>query len=66
MFCAVLIEATVIQARAAVQALASARLVRAASSSEMDWRSVSTRHRRQRVVREADGRLTMLRIIDHE
>jgi hypothetical protein len=67
MFCATFFAAaTVAGARPAVQASASARVVRAVSNSEQDWRSPSARHRRQRLVREADGRLTILRIVDHE
>jgi len=67
MFCAILLAVSATaEVRPAVQASASARVVRAVSSSEQEWRSPSAHHRRQRLVREADGRVTVLRIIDHE
>lgn len=66
MFCAIPTATAVAHAGPSVQASASIQILRAVSSSEESWRSPSARHRVQRFVREADGRLTVLRIIDHE
>lgn len=48
------------------QASASARVVRAASASQKDWDSAAAGHRREVLLREKDGRTTLVRMIEHE
>ena len=48
------------------QAIATVRILRSLSASEKDWLSGSATHRREIMVREKDGRLTAVRLIEHE
>jgi len=48
------------------QAIATVRILRPLSASEKDWLSGSAAHRREIMVREKDGRLTAVRLIEHE
>jgi hypothetical protein len=48
------------------QAIAAVRILKAASASEKDWLSETAAHRREIMVRERDGRLTAVRLIEHE
>lgn len=53
-------------AHAAVTAGASVRLLTPASASQRDWKKADLTHKREILVREADGRTTRLRLIEHE
>jgi hypothetical protein len=47
------------------QAKASVRIVRAVSAAE-EWKSDETRHKREVLIREPDGTMTRVRLIEHE
>lgn len=53
-------------ARSAATVQASVRIVHAASASPKDWKEAAPGHRREILIREADGRTTRLRLIEHE
>lgn len=53
-------------ARPDVQAIATVRIVRSLSTSEKDWLSQPADRRRQILIREKDGRITTVRLIEHE
>jgi hypothetical protein len=48
------------------QAIATVRILQSVSASERDWRAAPAIHRRQILVREKDGRLTQVRVIEYE
>ena len=47
-------------------AQASARVLHAARASESQWRASDARHVREILVKEADGRMSRLRLIEYE
>lgn len=49
----------------AVQAKATIRIVSAASAAD-EWKSNATRHKREILIREPDGRTTRVRLVEHE
>ncbi|MGN6850647.1 MAG: hypothetical protein ACTHJK_14420 [Sphingomicrobium sp.] len=57
---------------ASVQATATIRIVQGSSASAKDWnaasrnRSADGGHARELIVREPDGRTSLLRLIEHE
>jgi hypothetical protein len=48
------------------QAIATVRILKPVSASEKDWLADTAAHRREIMVREKDGRLTAVRLIEHE
>jgi hypothetical protein len=50
---------------AVVQASARGRIVRAEPASR-EWKEKGSAHKREILVREADGSLTRLRLVEHE
>jgi hypothetical protein len=52
--------------RVATAAQAMVRVLRPVSASERDWKEARSGHKREILVREADGRTTRLRLIEHE
>lgn len=52
--------------RVASTAEASVRLLHAQSASKKDWEAADTSHKREILVRESDGRMTRVRLIEHE
>lgn len=47
-------------------AQASVRLLHAQSASKKDWEAADPSHKREILVKEADGRMTRVRLIEHE
>lgn len=47
------------------EAKATVRIVSAVSAAE-EWKSSETKHKREILIRERDGRTTRLRLIEHE
>ena len=47
-------------------ATARVRLVNAARATRADWRAAESLNKREIVVEEADGRKTIVRVIEHE
>jgi hypothetical protein len=41
-------------------------VLRPVSASERDWKEARSGHKREILVKEADGRTTRLRLIEHE
>lgn len=48
------------------QAVATVRVLTSASASAKDWESTPEAQRREILIRETDGRITRLRLIEHE
>ncbi len=52
--------------RVATAAQATVRVLRPVSASERDWKEARSGHKREILVKEADGRTTRLRLTEHE
>ena len=66
MFLALAAAATEAPPRVASTAEASVRLLHAQSASKKDWEAADPSHKREILVRESDGRMTRVRLIEHE
>jgi hypothetical protein len=47
-------------------ALAKIRVLKAASASKAEWAKSASPHKKEIVVQETDGRLTLIRVVEHE
>jgi len=60
------LAAAAVSQPAPAQAVATVRILRAASASRKDWTSAPAMRRREVRVREKDGRTTLVRLIEYE
>lgn len=47
-------------------AQATVRVLRPVTASEREWKQTPSPHKREIIVKEADGRMTRVRVIEHE
>ena len=66
MFVLLALAATVAAPAPSAAAQATVRILRPVTASEREWKQTPSPHKREIIVKEADGRMTRLRGIEHE